>query len=193
MLVFCKYSTPVQIIFKRRRDVTFDFVCYQSICCYKLVSISHSLQRAAVIFKTTVRALNLVIWILYIPKPRSSAWRHIRDIYSLCYWKNIIFFFWEWHCIIVSQFHHHTLMNVECIYIALPVNWSAIWLLIYAGLSDHCLLLTGWADICIAHWRQLSLILLAVPNYHHFFMQPGSQDSASLQGISPSSSPSYSL
>lgn len=75
-------------------------------------------------------------------------------------------------------------MNGEYSYTALPDNVSAIWLLIDTGLSDHCLWLTAWADICITHWWQPSLILLAVPNYHHCFMQPGSQDSASLQCIS---------
>ena len=68
-------------------------------------------------------------------------------------------------------------MNVKCRYVALPVNLSSEWCLTSVGLSDHRLWLTGWADICIAHSQWLSLIPLAVPHYHNFFMQPDSQDS----------------
>lgn len=84
-----------------------------------------------------------------------------------------------------------TLMNVECryIYLALPVNLSAISQL---TVSQICLCLTGRDEICISHWWQLSLILLAAPNYHHVFMQPVSRDCASLQGISAASFCSYS-
>lgn len=67
MLVFCKYSTPVQILFKMRGDVTLIFICYQGTNChYVSHSLTHSqLQSAAVTSEITVCAQKLVIFILY--------------------------------------------------------------------------------------------------------------------------------
>lgn len=56
MLMFYKHSTPVQIIFKTRRDVTLIFTCYQA-CCSQALKRS-PLQSAAVVEEITDCALN---------------------------------------------------------------------------------------------------------------------------------------
>lgn len=180
MLVFCKYSTPVQIIFKMRRDVTLISACDQAINCYYTPGVSRSFTHCCHRrnYSPCTKPYPL------LPKQSSSAWRNIRQNVE-----HLIFCISQCPSFTTIPWWMRSAAILLFLSICLPFDSSQT----HRTLRSLSVWLTGWAHICIAHWWQLSLILLAVPNYHHFFMQPGSQDSASLQGISPSSSLSNSL
>lgn len=89
---------------------------------------------------------------------------------SLCCCRTSYFLF-KWYYIIVSQLHQHTVMNGECNYILLFLS-----ICLPFDFFTDCSVADRMSRHLHSSLMAASLILLAVPNYHHFFMQPGSQD-----------------